>query len=160
MIIIRRKHPRRRKQGDFRVGFASPTSRRRLRWDRAARNRSRCPRTDCRCRIRSCSLRITVSLLQCARPPAGIWSENEIEHGLNPGPRQRPRTGRRRFFSIDRSGDDRGDKRSRDDSACDWSWNFRLPRPDATYDRADRTANNSTGDGAPDTSSDRAAFVG
>ena len=32
--------------------------------------------------------------------------------------------------------------------------------PDATDDRADRTANNSTGDGAPNTSSDRAAFVG
>jgi hypothetical protein len=32
--------------------------------------------------------------------------------------------------------------------------------PDATHDRADRTADNSPGDGAPDTSSDRAAFVG
>ena len=32
--------------------------------------------------------------------------------------------------------------------------------PDATHDRADRTANNSPGDGAPDTSSDCAAFVG
>jgi hypothetical protein len=32
--------------------------------------------------------------------------------------------------------------------------------PDATHDRADRTANNGPGDGAPDTSSDRAAFVG
>ena len=32
--------------------------------------------------------------------------------------------------------------------------------PNPTHDRADRTANNSTGDGAPDTSSDRAAFVG
>ena len=32
--------------------------------------------------------------------------------------------------------------------------------PDATHDRADRTANNSPGDSAPDTSGDRAAFVG
>jgi hypothetical protein len=32
--------------------------------------------------------------------------------------------------------------------------------PDATDDRADRTADNSPGDSAPDTSSDRAAFVG
>jgi hypothetical protein len=32
--------------------------------------------------------------------------------------------------------------------------------PDATHDCADRTANNSPGDSAPDTSSDRAAFVG
>jgi hypothetical protein len=32
--------------------------------------------------------------------------------------------------------------------------------PNPTHDRADRTANNSTGDGAPDTSSDSAAFVG
>jgi hypothetical protein len=32
--------------------------------------------------------------------------------------------------------------------------------PDATDDCADRTANNSTGDGTPDTSSDSAAFVG
>jgi hypothetical protein len=32
--------------------------------------------------------------------------------------------------------------------------------PDPTDDRADRTADNSPGDGAPDTSSDRAAFVG
>jgi hypothetical protein len=47
----------------------------------------------------------------------------------NPGPRRRPRTGRRRLVSIDRSGGDRGDKRSHDDSACDWSWNFRLLRP-------------------------------
>jgi hypothetical protein len=31
--------------------------------------------------------------------------------------------------------------------------------PDATHDRADRTANNSPGDSAPDTSGDRAAFV-
>jgi hypothetical protein len=31
--------------------------------------------------------------------------------------------------------------------------------PNATHDRADRTANNSPGDSAPDTSSDRAAFV-
>ena len=30
---------------------------------------------------------------------------------------------------------------------------------DAAHDRADRTANNSPGDSAPDTSSDRAAFV-
>ena len=41
-----------------------------------------------------------------------------------PGPRFQPRTGRRRLVSIDRSGGDRGDKRSRDDSACDWSSNF------------------------------------
>ena len=34
-----------------------------------------------------------------------------------------------RLVSIDRSSGDRGDKRSRDDSACDWSWNFRLLRP-------------------------------
>jgi hypothetical protein len=32
--------------------------------------------------------------------------------------------------------------------------------PNPTHDRADRTANNSTGDGAPNPSSDRAAFVG
>jgi hypothetical protein len=32
--------------------------------------------------------------------------------------------------------------------------------PDASDDRADRIANNSTGDGAPDTSSNSAAFVG
>ena len=32
--------------------------------------------------------------------------------------------------------------------------------PDATHDRADRTANNSPGDSAPDPSGDRAAFVG
>jgi hypothetical protein len=31
--------------------------------------------------------------------------------------------------------------------------------PDATHDRADRTANNSPGDSAPDTPCDRAAFV-
>jgi hypothetical protein len=31
--------------------------------------------------------------------------------------------------------------------------------PNPTHDRADRTANNSTGDGAPDASSDSAAFV-
>jgi hypothetical protein len=31
--------------------------------------------------------------------------------------------------------------------------------PNATHDRADRTANNSPGDSAPDTSSNRAAFV-
>jgi hypothetical protein len=31
--------------------------------------------------------------------------------------------------------------------------------PDATHDRADRTANNSPGDSAPDTSGHRAAFV-
>jgi hypothetical protein len=30
----------------------------------------------------------------------------------------------------------------------------------STHNRADRTANNSTGDGTPDTSSDSAAFVG
>ena len=46
-----------------------------------------------------------------------------------PGPRSRPRTGRRRLVSIDRSGGDRGDKRNRDDSACDWSSNFQLLRP-------------------------------
>jgi hypothetical protein len=38
--------------------------------------------------------------------------------------------------------------------------NFQLLHPNPTYDRADRTANNSTGDGAPNPSSDRAAFVG
>jgi hypothetical protein len=32
--------------------------------------------------------------------------------------------------------------------------------PDATHDRADRTANNSPGNSAPDRSGDRAAFVG
>jgi hypothetical protein len=32
--------------------------------------------------------------------------------------------------------------------------------PNPTHDRADRTANNSTGDCAPNPSSDRAAFVG
>jgi hypothetical protein len=32
--------------------------------------------------------------------------------------------------------------------------------PDATHDRADRTANNSPGDSAPDPSGDCAAFVG
>jgi hypothetical protein len=32
--------------------------------------------------------------------------------------------------------------------------------PNPTHNRADRTANNSTGDGAPNPSSDRAAFVG
>ena len=31
--------------------------------------------------------------------------------------------------------------------------------PDPTHDRADRTANNSPGDGTPDPSSDRAIFV-
>ena len=46
-----------------------------------------------------------------------------------PGPRSRLRTAGRRLVSIDRSGGDRGDKRSRDDSACDWSSNFQLLRP-------------------------------
>jgi hypothetical protein len=32
--------------------------------------------------------------------------------------------------------------------------------PNPTHDRADRTANNSTGDGAPNPSCDRATFVG
>jgi hypothetical protein len=32
--------------------------------------------------------------------------------------------------------------------------------PNPTHDRADRTANNSTGDGAPNPSGDRAAFIG
>src|SRR3984957_5641750 len=47
----------------------------------------------------------------------------------NPELQRRPRTGRRRLVSIDRSGGDRGDKRSRDDSVYDWSWNFPLPPP-------------------------------
>jgi len=46
------------------------------------------------------------------------------------GPDGRPRTGHRRSISIRSGGsDDRGDRRSRDGSFCDWSRNFRLPLP-------------------------------
>ena len=34
-------------------------------------------------------LQMTVSLLRSARPPAGLWSENEIEHGLRLSRRRR-----------------------------------------------------------------------
>jgi hypothetical protein len=60
------------------------------------------------------------------------------------------------LVNIDRIGDDRGDKRTRDNIPVIGHGISDCRAPDASDDRADRTANNSTGDGAPETSSDSA----
>ena len=77
-----------------------------------------------------------------------------------PGPQRRPRTGRRRLVSIDCSGGDRGDSVAAMIAPVIGHRVSNCRAPDATDDRADRTADNSPSDSTPDTSCDRAAFVG
>ena len=87
-------------------------------------------------------------------PAAGCDIQSTSDRA-NLGPRRRLRTRRRRSVSIDRSGDsgdDRGDRRSRDGSFCDWSLSFRLPRPRRLLRPLRPATNNSPGNRAADPS--------
>jgi hypothetical protein len=75
------------------------------------------------------------------------------------GPRRRPHAGRRRLVIIDRSGDERVVSVAAMIAPMIGHGISDCRAPDTTHDRADRTADNSPGDSAPDTSGDRAAFV-